>query len=51
MTLVAAVNLIIVVMDLLNPANWETTVMIYPIIYIVFALWSITLGLNLMKKA
>jgi len=51
MTIVAAVNLIIVVMDLLSPANWETTVMIYPIIYVVFSLWSITLGLNLMKKA
>ncbi len=51
MTIVAAVNLIIIVMDLLSPANWETTIMIYPIIYVVFSLWSITLGLNLMKKA
>jgi len=51
MTIVAAVNLIIIVMDLLSPANWETTIMIYPITYVVFSLWSITLGLNLMKKA
>ena len=51
MTIVATVNLIIAVMDLLSPANWETTLMIYPIIYLVFSIWSITLGLNLMKKA
>ena len=43
-------SVVLSAMDLMDCGNWETTAMIYPIVYIIVSLWSISVGLTLFKK-
>ena len=43
-------SVVLSVMDLMDCGFWETTTMIYPIVYIIVSLWCITVGLTLFKK-
>ena len=48
--LAGILSVVLSVMDLMDCGLWETTTMIYPIVYIIVSLWSITVGLALFKK-
>ena len=49
--LLAAINIVVGFVNLLDASSWEATFILTPISYVVFSIWSITLGLNLFKKA
>jgi hypothetical protein len=48
--LAGILSVVLSVMDLMDCSFWETTTMIYPIVYIIVSLWCITVGLTLFKK-
>ena len=49
--LLGAINIVVGFVNLLDASTWESTFISTPITYLTFSIWSVTLGLNLVKKA
>lgn len=48
--LLGVVNIIVTTIQLLDSSTWESTFILTPVSYLIFSIWSITIGLNLFKK-
>ena len=48
--LLGVVNIVVTMIQLLDSSSWESTFILTPISYLIFSIWSITLGLHLFKK-
>ena len=49
--LVGVVNVVVGFINILDASTWETTFIVTPISYLIYSVWSVTLGLDLVKKS
>ncbi len=50
MALVAAINVVVGIINLIDTSTWEIGAIVTPLTYVLFSIWSITLGLGLFSK-
>ena len=50
MALVALINVVVGIINLIDTSTWEIGAIVTPITYVLFSIWSITLGLGLFSK-
>ena len=50
MALVGAINVVVGIINLIDTSTWEIGAIVTPITYVLFSIWSITLGLGLFSK-
>jgi len=49
--LVGVINVVVGFINILDASTWETTFIVTPISYLIYSVWSVTLGLDLVKKS
>ena len=49
--LVGVINVVVGFINILDASTWETTFIVTPISYLIYSIWSVTLGLDLVKKS
>jgi uncharacterized membrane protein len=49
--LLGIVNIVVGFLNLLDTTTWESTFILTPLSYVVFSIWTVTLGMNLIKKS
>jgi len=49
--LVGVVNVVVGFINILDASTWEATFIVTPISYLIYSVWSVTLGLDLVKKS
>ena len=49
--LVGVVNVVVCFINILDASTWEATFIVTPISYLIYSVWSVTLGLDLVKKS
>ena len=49
--LVGVINIVVGFINILDASTWETTFIVTPISYLIYSVWSVTLGLDLVKKS
>ena len=49
--LVGVVYVVVGFINILDASTWETTFIVTPISYLIYSVWSVTLGLELVKKS
>ena len=50
MALVALINVVVGIINLIDTSTWEIGAIVTPITYVLFSIWSITLGLGLFNQ-
>ena len=49
--LVGVINVVVGFINILDASTWEATFIVTPISYLIYSVWSVTLGLDLVKKS
>ena len=49
--LVGVINVVVGFINILDASTWESTFIVTPISYLIYSVWSVTLGLDLVKKS
>ena len=49
--LVGVINVVVGFINILDASTWETTFIVTPISYLIYSVWSVTLGLDLVRKS
>ena len=49
--LVGVINVVVGFINILDASTWETTFIVTPISYLIYSVWSVTLGIDLVKNS